>query len=153
MKFCMKAKYSVTYLILFWEIRNIAALVQNWKKDAFLVVLWKGFLACPKTNSCWFPKINFRVYLFKTLILLVSNYTPLYTHVPLPWQHPKLSLTQPIRLELWNTLQYSSSRSYIVVVMWTECVVHCHAFSWCFLWSSMYYSQSVKAVCTSGYHI
>ena len=50
MKFCMKAKYSVTYmyLILFWEIRNIAVLVQNWKKDAFLVVLWKRFLSLPK---------------------------------------------------------------------------------------------------------
>ena len=131
MKFCMKAKYSVTYLILFWEIRNIAALVQNWKKYAFLVVLWKRFLACPKTNSCWFPKIYFRVYLFKTLILLVSNYTPLYTHMCHcldSWQHPKLTLTQPIRLELWNTLRYSSSRSYNHCsghVNWVCCALSC----------------------------
>ena len=48
--------YSVTYLILFWEIWNIAALVQNRQKRLW----WRCFLACPKTTvaCCRLPKIK-----------------------------------------------------------------------------------------------
>ena len=53
-------------------------------------------------------------YLFKTPIGWYL-YTAIYTYAPLPWQHPKFTLTRPIRLELWNTLWYCSACLLVVI--------------------------------------
>ena len=43
MKFCIKAKYSVSYLILFWEIFEPSCVGSEQTKEAFLgVCLRKG---------------------------------------------------------------------------------------------------------------
>ena len=69
---------------------------------------------CSITNSqisltpCWPTMEPSR----SSLILLVNNYTQPYVHMcPCPNNTPNSTQTQPIRLELWNTLCYYSNHA------------------------------------------